>query len=428
MQANLELFLAENYMAFVILIGLLAIMYAYRNVHVPAGKNFAVIAAVLFIMCIAHSAERWALQSPDRLNLRLLSSIIHYVLQPLVIYLELIIINPLSDKSRNLKLWLLSLPLIVNTFLYITAPLTHELVFWYDDSYTFHRGILGYSVYLVTLFYMCLLIYWSIIYFKAHDRKKGALLFFMIGSAVVTAVLEARDIASGYIDEAFAFGALMYYVYLVTLYEAEVQANLARKELELSQSKLTLLRQQIRPHFVFNSLYIIKSLIRTNPAKAITALEDFSDYLRANVNAIESDKLISFEQELSLVNSYVSLALADESKNISVEYDIKEENFRLPPFTVEPMVENAIRHGLRNGGVVTLSTRREGNEIVIVVSDNGLGIEESLKDKGKKREGTGIENVRIRLAEQCNGTLEISSSSEGTDITIRIPQEEGKPA
>lgn len=424
MSPGLEIFLSENYIAFLILASLLVIMYAYRNVHIPAGKNFLVITIVLFVMCFAHSLESWAALSPDRLNVRIVSSIVHYILQPLVIFLEFITVLPASEKSNKVKVGILSLPLFLNTVIYLVAPFKAELVFWYDGDYDFHRGVLGYSIYIVTFFYVIALMLCSFLYLRTHDTRKSIFLFFMVGIALLTGHLEFLDLAPGYIDESFAVGALMYYMYLVNHYDSEMQSTLSKKELELSQSKLSLLRQQIRPHFVFNSLHIIKSLIRTDQAKAITAIEDFSDYLRANVNAIESDKLITFEEELSLVDSFVGLALADESKNITVEYDIKEDLFRLPPFTVEPIVENAIRHGLKNGGILTLSTRKDGDDIVIVVSDNGMGIEASLKDRGKKREGTGLANVKARLAQQCNGTVEISSSSEGTDVTIRIPQNE----
>ena len=421
---SLELFFNENYIAFIILAGLFVIMFAYRDVHIPAGKNFILIAIVILVMCIAHCIEHWASLSPDRLNMRIISSVVHYILQPLVFYLELIIIIPESDKEIKSHKLLLALPIIANTIIYLIALGKNELVFWYDAEHIFHRAALGYSIYVVTLIYFLLLMQWSMKYLKVHDTKRSIMLHFMLVVAVITGILEAINIAPGYIDEAFAFGALMYYVYLVTIYDGEMQASLAKKDLELTQNKLTLLRQQIRPHFVFNSLHIIKSLIRSDQSRAITAIEDFSEYLRANVNAIESDKLIMFEEELSLIEAYTSLALADRSKNITIEYDIQEHYFRIPPLTVEPIVENAIKHGLRYGGILSLSTRRDGNDIVIVVSDNGVGFDESNKNKDESHKSTGLENVRTRLREQCNGTLDITSHKDGTDVTIRLPQHE----
>ena len=423
--ADLVSLITANYTTFLILGGLLIMMLVYRDVHLPATKNFLIIIIVLLFMGISYSLDRWAVLSPERIAVRMIASVIHYILQPLVIYLELVIIIPGDENSARPRRLLLALPMLINTAVYLAAPFAGKLVFWLSEDNSFHRGPLGVTIYIVTFFYLALLIIWSIRFFRSNDIRLSIILFFMAGIAVLTGVLEGQNIASGYIDEAFALGVFLYYIYLVTMHEAEMQANLSRKEVELSESKVTLLRQQIRPHFVFNSLQIIKSLIRSDQEKAIRCLEDFSDYLRANIDVISSDSLISFEEELAHTEAYVSLALADDSKDINVEYDIAERWFRLPPLTVEPMVENAIRHGLANGGTVKLSTRSEADDIVIIISDNGSGFTDTGTAQEKERTGAGIENVRTRLATMCNGSLKIKSEPGGTEVTIRIPKNSG---
>lgn len=138
----------------------------------------------------------------------------------------------------------------------------------------------------------------------------------------ITGVLEGLNITTGYIDEAFALGAFLYYIYLITIHESQIEKALNRKELELSENKVRLLREQIRPHFIFNSLQIIKSLIRTDQKKAVQTLEDFSDYLRVNFDVMTSDKLIPFDAELEHIEAYVSLTLAKGDNNINIKYDI----------------------------------------------------------------------------------------------------------
>ena len=414
--------ITANYITFLILGGLLIMMLVYRDVHLPATRNFLIIIIVLFVMCVTSGLDRWAVLSPDRTAVRMAASVLHYILQPLVIFLELVIIIPDGGTAARPRRMLLELPLLINTAIYLSAPFAGKMVFWISESNSFHRGPLGFCIYIVTFFYLVLLVVWSIRFFRSDDIRKSAILFFMAGIAVLTGVLEGLNLASGYIDEAFALGVSLYYMYLVTMHESEMQASLARKEVELSASKITLLRQQIKPHFIFNSLQIIRSLIRSDPEKAICSLEDFSDYLRANIDVISSDSLISFEEELAHTEAYVSLALADGSKDIRVEYDIAERWFRLPPLTVEPMVENAIRHGLENGGTVRLSTRSETDDYVIVISDNGSGFTDPGTAKEKERTGAGIENVRTRLAMMCGGSLEINSETGGTEVTIRIPK------
>lgn len=419
---DLEFLISENYLAFLMLGGLLIIMYAFRKVHLPASRTFLLVALVLFAMCIASSLERWAVQSPDRYEVRVVASVVHYVLQPLVIYLELIVLlPPLCEKRRRA---LLVLPLVINAVIYLMAPFSGHLVFWYESDYTFHRGPLGSSVYVVTFIYLALLIYKSVRVLSEKDKRFSTILLYVAGIAILTATLEALNIAPGYIDEAFVLGAFLFYTYLITIYEQHIKTELVSKELELSRNELSLLRQQINPHFVFNSLHIIKSLIRSNPDKAVKSLEDFSDYLRASIDILRSDELVSFDDELDNIEAYVSLALADESKDVHVEYEINERYFRLPPLSVEPLVENAIIHGISGSGTVRISTTSDDASYIVMVSDDGVGFNIEGTEQAKERRGIGIENVRARIQKQCNGTMDIKSGADGTDVIIRIPKEQ----
>ena len=427
-QIDLRLIISENYITFLLLGGLLVVMYAYRDIHLPAAGNFLLIILVLFLMSVSNSMERWAMLSPDRRGMRIAMSVLHYCLQPCVIWLELVIIMPQADRKRRLKMFLLSIPLIWNTIVYLSAPYAGKLVFWYGKGYTFSRGPLGYSIYVVTFFYLLLLLDWSFRFLRQNDRRKAIILLFLIFSGLLTGILEGMNLITGYIDEAFAFGVFLYYMYLVTVHELEMQTSLAKKELELSENRVKLLQEQIRPHFIFNSLHIIKSLIRTDQKKAIQCVEDFSDYLRANLEVMTSDKLILFDDELDHIRAFVSIALSDESKGITVKYDIHERYFRVPPLTIEPLVENALQHGVTNGGTVVLSTCLDDDTYLITVSDDGRGMEQARTEKAKKRDGISLENVRSRLAVLCSGTLEMESSDQGTVVSVRIPRETRKGA
>ena len=418
---DIRFLVSENYIAFLILGGLLVIMYAYREVSLPASKTFRLIAFALFVMCIFDIVERWAASSYDRLNIRVFASVVHYIVQPLIIYLELAVLVP-HKHSNKLSSIIHSFPIFINSLIYLVAPFTGELVFWYDSDYDFHRGPLGISIYVVTFIYLALLIYWAFKSFHVNNQRLSTVLLFMAAIAILTGGLEAFNIVSGFIDEAFAFGVFLFYMYLITVHERQIREELVEKELEISQQELALLRHQIRPHFVFNTLSIIKSLIRSNPPKAIECLEDFSDYLRANLDILTSEGLVPFDEELGNIQAYVSLAMADETKDVNVKYDINEHHFRLPPLSIEPFVENAIKHGLTNGGTIVVSTTSDDNSFIVTISDDGPGYKLNETKEAKKRKGIGIDNSRIRLAKQCNGTLDIKSDSSGTVVTVRIPK------
>ena len=205
--------------------------------------------------------------------------------------------------------------------------------------------------------------------------------------------------------------------------EAEKQAM----ELKLQESYISIMLSQIQPHFLYNALNSIYQLCETNPMRARSMVNSFAEYLRNNLSTLEEPGLISFETELSHVNTYLDIERVRFEDTLEIEYDIKCVDFSLPVLTVQPIVENAVKHGTskkRGGGKVTISTVEENDGYVITVADTGCGFDPTQpKNDGKKH--VGIENVRQRLANMCSGTLTIQSAlGEGTVAVIRIPKAE----
>ena len=193
---------------------------------------------------------------------------------------------------------------------------------------------------------------------------------------------------------------------------------------ELEESQITMMVSQIHPHFLFNSLSAIRHLCRTQPEVAWEALGDFASYLRANTDALTSTKLIPFSQELRHIQSYLKLEKLRMGERLNVVYDIQEEDFCLPPLTIQPLVENAVKHGIfyaKNGGTVCVATRREGDAIVIRVSDDGIGFNVEEKNDTNDRVYVGIRNVQTRLKKLLHAQMTIESEkNHGTTVTIRI--------
>ena len=199
-----------------------------------------------------------------------------------------------------------------------------------------------------------------------------------------------------------------------------MQLEVTKKELELSRTKIRLMQNQISPHFIFNALGIIKSLIWEDREKAADSVNDFSVYLRRNIEALRSGEMILFQKELEHIKAFLAIEMADETVELQVEYDIHETAFFLPPLTVEPLVENAVIHGVScydHGARIRISSRTEGACYVVEVSDNGRGF-----DTAKPTGGVGIENVRTRLEGQCGGRMDITSTENGTTALIYIPK------
>lgn len=202
------------------------------------------------------------------------------------------------------------------------------------------------------------------------------------------------------------------------------EAQLARTEAELAESRTRLMLSQIRPHFMFNSLNVIAALCEEDPALARDATNTFAEYLRENINTIERVEPVPFSRELDHIKSYVWLEKLRFGERIKMEYDIGPMDFLIPTLTVQPVVENAIKHGVckkEEPGTVKLSTAISKEGYVITIEDDGVGFDpKNIKDDGKSH--IGIENVRRRLQMQMKGSLLIESiPGKGTKARILIP-------
>lgn len=203
---------------------------------------------------------------------------------------------------------------------------------------------------------------------------------------------------------------------------------MAQTERELMESRITSMLSQIRNHFIFNTLSMISGYCKIDPEKADEALARFSRYLRRNMHYLETDHLILFETEIAQIEDYVALEQLRFEGMIDFGEDFEVTDFQIPPLTVQPLVENAIKHGLTKPGKkgsVCILTRQEKDAIIIEVMDDGVGF--SLKELDKST-SIGIRNIRYRLEHMASASLTIESTpGTGTRAVIRMPvQQEEK--
>lgn len=200
----------------------------------------------------------------------------------------------------------------------------------------------------------------------------------------------------------------------------------AKTEMELEKAKTELALHQIKPHFLHNALMSIKVLCRRNPEEAEATVYDFAVFLRNNMKAIESEEPIFFKDELKTIEGYLHIEQVRFGKLLQVKWDIREKDFMLPPLTVQPLVENAVRHGIcqkLGGGTVKISTGRSAEYVWIEVNDDGVGFDVNSVES---QEGIGIKNLRLRLDRLLHATLEIySEPGQGCRQIVKIPINEG---
>ena len=178
---------------------------------------------------------------------------------------------------------------------------------------------------------------------------------------------------------------------------------------------------QMRPHFIYNVLISIYYLVDEDPKKAQNVILDFSNYLRHNFTAISKDELIPFADELEHVRAYMAVEQARYEDRLFVNYDTEYMAFHLPPLTLQPLVENAVKHGIDPELAplhITISTKKCESGDAIIVEDTGIGFTEKDNDNPH----IAIENIRKRLELMCNGTLTITPrDGGGTEARIFIP-------
>lgn len=223
---------------------------------------------------------------------------------------------------------------------------------------------------------------------------------------------------------AIAYMVLLFAIEILFLFiNVEKNIKLREDEKQLKEADMKIMVSQIQPHFVYNTLSSISTLIPLDPDKAQKALDDFSDYLRMNFSTLTSTKLVSFEDELKHIQTYVSLEKLRFNNRLNFIYEIETTNFYLPPLSIQPLVENAIKHGILKkveGGTVTLKTREDDSSYIVEIIDDGVGFDMNNVDF-KSNKHIGLNNVKHRITSMTKGEISFNSKvGEGTHVIVKF--------
>ena len=211
----------------------------------------------------------------------------------------------------------------------------------------------------------------------------------------------------------------------------EREEDLRKLEDALHMSRIHNFTSQMQPHFLYNALGSIQEIMLTDPEYASRLLGDFTVHLRSCVRAMTHDEPIPFSQELENIRAYANIEKMRFGNRLEMRYDIEAPDFFVPPLTIQPLVENAIRHGIyqrgRQGGTVTLRTWEDRPGFVIRVEDDGVGfnVKKMQRELAEgKRDSTGLQNITFRLEKLMGASVEIRSvPGRGTAVTVRIPRD-----
>ena len=204
--------------------------------------------------------------------------------------------------------------------------------------------------------------------------------------------------------------------------ELETEKNIV--EAQLKESRISIMLSQIQPHFIYNTLGTIERMCLKDPEKAFQLVRNFSLYLRGNFSELDSVTPIRFAEELKHVEHYVNIEKV-RFPDMTIQYEVETTDFVLPALSVQPLVENAIKHGLmrlESGGTVVIRSYETATHFCVEVTDDGVGFDTTQPMDEKKH--VGLRNIRGRLNAMVNGELMLESQvNVGTKATILIPKE-----
>ena len=250
---------------------------------------------------------------------------------------------------------------------------------------------------------------------------------------LIMAVFVVLFVAGSQITEISIMSFMVIFLSVLLFFQYEIiktraviknQNRLEHTKARLAESRLTMMTAQIKPHYIYNSMNVIRELCYSDPELAAETISHFSGYLQGKIEAFSGNGLTSFEKELDLVNEYIAIEYADENKKFRVGYDLKCTGFDIPALTVQPLVENAVKHGIdrySEKSFVCISSFEEEENIIITVTDNATA-EKGDDSLFAAKRGTGLNNVAERLKLICRGSLDIDHDENGTYAKIIIPK------
>ena len=382
--------------------------------YVPKEKRrtMQVILLLVLTLIIQNMVDETLGVTDSSRWIRTLVSVFGYCVRPVIVILFGEIIEP--RRSRLLG-WCL---IAVNTLTYLTA-------FFSDIAFTFRtggfsRGPLGYTCHIVSFFLCVWNTYRAVRRFHRNNTVESAVPVAVSLLVIISAMMDVVfqiDAPVSCLSITMTTGCVFYYIWL------HLQFVRDHEEAMLSEQRIQIMLTQIQPHFLFNTLSAIQALCRIDPERAFDTLEKFGSYLRENLDSLNKPALIPFRDEVKHTATYAEIEKV-RFPNIRVEYRLREEDFLVPALTLQPLVENEMRHGVRakEDGWILVESYREDGYFVYSVRDNGIGFDpDSIPEE--ERTHIGLDNVRERIMRQCGGTVQVESErGNGTVITVRIPE------
>ena len=394
-------------------------------IHIKNTKIIWVLGAVIFFAgaYISYSAEGVSFWRESVVSN---TAILGFSMMFYMLFISIAIVHFLK-KTKKIGIFTVSVLGVINVIFFIMPIFTTTLFYDLWLYWTMVQGVA--NIVLIA----CLVK--EIFGAKGKERLLYIglvlpLISFGVDAVMTDIALWQGGLASQYVFILFFIAAI---VAVLRIIPQSINALAKAKELEtekivlnaqLAESRVSTMMSQIRPHFIYNTLGSIEQLCNLDPPKAGELVHNFAKYLRGNFRELDNPKPILMSQEMEHVRHYVNIENV-RFPDMTFSFEMNSGDFYIPALTVQPIVENAIKHGLmklQNGGTIRVQSYETETHYCVSVEDDGAGFDTNvLLDK---RNHLGIRNIRGRLKAMVNGTLEIESEEgTGTTVVIKIPKE-----
>lgn len=412
--------------AFGIILSLIPVVYLIngKRYRLKINRYFFGI-AVSNICMIIGALVNWLIQEPAESWEKIVHvafAELYYVSSAFILYFfahYIITYARIDGKPRRICLLSVTAVCAVQVFFVIVSLFTGSVFYMSDAGY--HRGPMFFILQIIPLF--CYLLFIVIVILFRKQLKKREMVFFLL----YTFMPLLSSMGQLFLQGLAVVNVGVELALLLILVNIQFEHEIALREQEkvLAEQRIDIMLSQIQPHFLYNSLAVIHHLCEENPAKAKKMLKEFSEFLRGNMYSLKAREPIPFERELNHAMNYLYLEQQRLGERLHVICRIQTTAFCVPPLTLQPLVENAVQHGIfheEEGGTIVISTIETEKYAVVKIEDNGVGIEKAKEypDFGDHA-SVGIDNVRSRLKEMVDGHMEIESSDRGTSVTLWIP-------
>ena len=402
----------------VLLLALLLTVWLDAYLSAERKRVMGVIIVLVFSLILQNYMDNRLSLAEVYNVLRIPVSIYGYAIRPVILVMFLYIVKP---RGRYRVAWAM---VGANAAVYLTAFFSN-IAFYFSSNGHFHAGPLRHTCTLISAVLYAWLFWLTMRQFRPRQRRESWIPILVTaligGAAIMDFTVAFIEQPVSYLTMAIAISCVFYYTWLHLQFVREHEDAL------VTGQRVQQMLSQIKPHFLHNALTLIIDLCDTAPQKAKAATVEFSRYLRGNMESIDRTGPISFEKELEHTKLYLDIEQMRFAGDLQVRYDIACTGFSLPALTVEPLAENAVRHGVREKpdgrGTVVIATRETPDGYEITVTDDGPGFHpDRLPEDGQMH--VGIANVRERLRQIVDGSLEYRSApGEGTAAIIRIPKQ-----